>query len=42
MDCIDKNASPMTDYTFGKKVVVILEAIRKSMARNGKTQEIKQ
>ncbi len=38
--CIENNLIPVTNFDFSRKVVTILEAIRKSMKQNGKTERI--
>ena len=40
LDCIKNNRLPLTDFGFGRKVVKIFEAIRKSVELNGKTVKI--
>ena len=40
LHCIENNLNPLTDFEFSRKVVVVAEAIRKSMNHNGKTEWI--
>jgi predicted dehydrogenase len=40
LHCIENNLVPLTGFEFSRKVVLISEAVRKSMNRNGKTEWI--
>ena len=40
LQCVNNNLIPLTDYKFGRKVVTILEALRRSIKQNGKTVKI--
>jgi predicted dehydrogenase len=40
LSCIENNLTPLTDFEFGKKVVIILEATRRAIKSRGETIEI--